>query len=63
LESGPTVIAGGCGTSLRYDHVTSFVCRGRVGGFIVAQRGARTKRGVAIGGDAEKVHARYGSRP
>jgi hypothetical protein len=63
LESGPTVIAGGCGTSLRYDHVTFFVCRGRVGGFIVAQRGARTKRGVAIGGDAEKVHARYGSRP
>ena len=51
---GPTVIAGGCGTNLRYDHVTFFVCDGRVDGFIVAQSGARTTRGVVIGDDARK---------
>jgi hypothetical protein len=56
---GPTVIAGGCGTNLRYDHVTFFVCHGRVDGFIVAQNGAHTKRGVAIGDDAEKARVRY----
>src|SRR5437868_2294854 len=30
---GPTVIALGCGSALRYDHVTFFVCHGRVSGF------------------------------
>jgi hypothetical protein len=59
-RSPPTLVDEVLGTSMRYDHVTFFVCRGRAAGFIVAQRGARTKRGVAIGGDAEKVHARYG---
>jgi hypothetical protein len=56
---GPTVIAGSCGTSLRYDHVTFFVCHDRVDGFIVAQNGARTTRSIAIGDDAAKARARY----
>ncbi len=56
---GPTVIAGGCGTNLRYDHVTFFVCDGRVDGFIVAQSGAHTTRGIAIGDDAKKARALY----
>ena len=56
---GPTVITAACGTSLRYDHVTFFVCDGDVDGFIVAASGARTSRGVAIGDDAKEVHARY----
>jgi hypothetical protein len=56
---GPTVIAGGCGTKLRYGHVTFFVCDGRVDGFIVAQSGAHTTRGIAIGDDAKKARARY----
>jgi hypothetical protein len=56
---GPTVIAGSCGTNLRYDHVTFFVCDGRVDGFIVAQSGAHTTRGIAIGDDAKKARARY----
>jgi hypothetical protein len=56
---GPTIIAGGCGTNLRYDHVTFFICDGRVDGFIVAQSGAHTTQGVAIGDDAKKVRARY----
>ena len=56
---GPTVIAGACGTTLRYDHVTFLVCDGRVTGFIVAQSGARTERGVAIGDNADKAASRY----
>jgi hypothetical protein len=40
-------------------HVTFFVCDGRVDGFIVAQNGAHTRQGVAIGDDAKKVKARY----
>src|SRR5207237_9003299 len=34
---------------LRYDHVTFFVSDDRVDGFIVAQSGAHTTRGIAIG--------------
>jgi len=56
---GPTVVAGGCGTALRYAHVTFLVCGGHVNGFIVAQRGARTERGVAIGDDTDRARARY----
>jgi hypothetical protein len=56
---GPTVVADGCGTSLRYDGVSFFVCGGHVYGFIVTQSGARTRRGVAIGDAASAVRARY----
>jgi hypothetical protein len=35
------------------------VCDGRVDGFIVAQSGAHTTRGIAIGDDAKKTLARY----
>src|SRR6266542_5780848 len=34
-------------------------CDGRVDGFIVAQMGAHTTRGIAIGDDARKTQARY----
>jgi hypothetical protein len=63
---GPTVISEPCGTapndgpmSLRYDHVSFFICDGRVDGFIVAQNGARTRRGITVGDDADRVQARY----
>jgi len=56
---GPTVIKLSCPTKLRYEHVSFFVCDGRVYGFIVAQSGARTRRGVTIGDEHPKVRARY----
>jgi hypothetical protein len=56
---GPTVIAGGCGTSLRYDHVAFLMCKGHVIGFIVAEQGAQTRRAVGIHDAAHTVPARY----
>jgi hypothetical protein len=62
---GPPVISppspreGDRDYALRYDRVTFFAIRGRVHGFVTADRGATTLRGVGVGDPLDAVHDSY----
>ena len=47
--------------TLRYDHVSFLLCGDRVYGVIVAVDNARTRRGIAVGDDLDKVRRVYPS--
>ena len=59
---GPTSIAGCAGiapTVLRYERVSFLLCGAEAYVILVAESGARTRRGVSLGDDLDEVRRRY----